>query len=490
MISCNTSKKDEMAEQYKTQCSSCHMLPKINALPKNIWKEGVLPEMAARMGLISEDYDPYRNLTYSEQEARMKTGVYPTKAQISKKDWHQLSEYILTMAPDSLTRAQTPKKSKELTLFKPSFINLDDRQESYVSFLNYKQQDNSLIVADFLGNIKSIDHKKEIEQITTAYSEHPISYIEKEAYSYLTSIGHLNPSEIPRGSLQIENGKERVRLPYILHRPVHTLVEDLNGDGSDEIVVCEFGHLTGAVSLFIFKEEFVYDKKVLLNVPGSIRSIAKDMNGDGRLDIIVLTSQGREGVTIFYQTENLKFKSETVLEFSPVFGSSWFEIVDFNGDGFYDIITAHGDNADNSYVHKPYHGLRIHLNDGHNTFNEKFFYPLNGATRFVAEDFDLDGDIDFAILAAFPDYENNPLMSFVYLQNINILKGSFNTLLLKEGDAGRWLLMEAGDFDHDGDIDLVLSSFSYNFTPIPEKYKELWKTTNTDLLFLDNKTLP
>ena len=71
-----------------------------------------------------------------------------------------------------------------------------------------------------------------------------------------------------------------------------------------------------------------------------------------------------------------------MLRFSPVYGTSWFEMIDYDGDGDDDIVTVNGDNADESYVLKPYHGLRIYLNDGNNHFEEKYFYPFYGATRF------------------------------------------------------------------------------------------------------------
>jgi hypothetical protein len=67
------------------------------------------------------------------------------------------------------------------------------------------------------------------------------------------------------------------------------------------------------------------------------------------------------------------------------------------------MVTANGDNADYSIVLKNYHGIRVHINQGNNEFKETFFYPVYGATRLLAEDFDQDGDIDFAIRAGCVD---------------------------------------------------------------------------------------
>ena len=230
-----------------------------------------------------------------------------------------------------------------------------------------------------------------------------------------------------------------------------------------------------------------FKKKILMNLPGSIRTLVKDMNGDGKKDLISVFSQSRESITIFYQEEDLQFKAENVLEFRSVYGSSWFELIDYNGDGYDDIITVNGDNADKSYVHKPYHGMRIHLNDGKNNFSEAYFYPLNGATRLLARDFDLDGDLDFALISTFPNYEEARELSFVYLQNENSESFEFKTMTLQNPNEGRWFLMDSGDIDQDGDYDIILSSFTYVFTPVPNDLAEYWSKTNTDILILENK---
>ena len=58
---------------------------------------------------------------------------------------------------------------------------------------------------------------------------------------------------------------------------------------------------------------------------------------------------------------NGQFEEKRVLRFPPMYGSSFFELVDFNKDGFQDFIYTCGDNADYSQVLKPYHGIYIYL---------------------------------------------------------------------------------------------------------------------------------
>ncbi|MBT8302629.1 MAG: VCBS repeat-containing protein, partial [Maribacter sp.] len=271
------------------------------------------------------------------------------------------------------------------------------------------------------------------------------------------------------------------------HRPVHTVVQDLNSDEIDEIVVSEFGYLTGSLSLLKQLDSLTFDRQILIPLPGVIRVVVKDMNGDEKKDIVALVSQGDESVTILYQEDDLKFRMERVIRFSPIYGSSWFELLDFDHDGDDDIITVHGDNADKTYTPKPYHGMRLHINKGDNHFEEKYFYPMNGATRVVARDFDQDGDVDFGLLSTFPDYENPKESSFVYLENKNTNQYEFEDFTFEESNFARWLLMDAGDIDGDGDEDIVLSAFTYTFTPVPEERTNFWEDKGVELMILENK---
>jgi hypothetical protein len=152
------------------------------------------------------------------------------------------------------------------------------------------------------------------------------------------------------------------------------------------------------------------------------------------------------------------FDAQSILRFPPSYGSSYFEMNDFNKDGYADIIYTCGDNADYSPVLKPYHGIYIYLNDGKNNFTQKYFYPINGCYKAIANDFDNDGDLDIATISFFADYKNHPEEGFVYLEN----NGDFNfsPFTLEAAKYGRWLTMDAGDFDGDGKTDIALGNFS------------------------------
>ncbi len=133
-------------------------------------------------------------------------------------------------------------------------------------------------------------------------------------------------------------------------------------------------------------------------------------------------------------------------------------MVDFNKDGYPDIVYTCGDNADYSPVLKPYHGVYIFMNDKTNHFTQKYFFPINGCYKAIARDFDGDGDLDIAAISFFPDYAHQPEESFVYLKNTGDME--FKPYSIPHAHLGRWLTMDAGDIDGDGKPDIILGNFS------------------------------
>jgi len=474
LLFCSCAPEPEKREValYRQYCTSCHMAPKIESLPKDIWKNSVLPDMASRMD-IEEMYDGSN---------ASKTAFRP---KIKLTDWIALENYIVSMAPEKLP--ETPIAAQEkLASFNPRILQMSDTNGAFFTYLEYDSITGTAVLGDISGQVNRYDFESNRAEAIYQGKTPVTWYNRKDSLEFIAEVGILDPSELEQGKIVMKQEKDTIGLTNAFHRPVHNLVEDLNGNGRLEMVVSEFGNETGRLSLVVQNDSLEYDKQVLLNQPGAIRTLVKDMDGNGKLDLITITSQGNEGITIFYQKGDLEFVAEKVLEFSPIYGSSWFELVDYNNDGYEDIITVNGDNADKSYVHKPYHGMRIHLNDGNNQFTETYFYPLNGATRLLAHDFDADNDIDFAVISTFPDYDRAPELSFVYLENLDSDTYHFKTKVLEDPNAGRWFLMDKGDVDKDGDMDIILSSFTYVFTPVPDNLSKRWSAENTDILVLEN----
>lgn len=483
---CRLNEEARAASLYEEYCGACHQVPDPQSLSKKLWATQVLPEMGARLGIQVGDYNPVKGIGIEESFFIEQSGIYPKQPLLSESQWAAIYNYVLEMAPDSLP-VDTNRKSRSLPLeqFVSRGIAIDKLNGAQVTALyptaadakwnigtrsgewyQWSLSDSSNLVYLFSSAVSGFDHRREEDLIL--------------------EMGYMNPSDIPRGKLwRFQNGKRSV-LAEGLYRPVFVESLDINDDGTMEYLICEFGNRVGMLSLLEW-DGTTYRKKALISQPGMIRIQLADMNQDGREDIVVLAGQGDEGIYLLFNQGDGRFSLQHPIRLPPIYGSSWFEIFDYEGDGDLDIAIVNGDNADFTYALKPYHGFRLFLNDGDNEFEEVYFFPIYGATRLIARDFDRDGDPDFAIAALFPDFDHNPQESFLYLENQDPASFKFQSYTSTATMAGHWLVMETADVDQDDDLDIVLGSYVGSPAPVPDSLNRKWVRRNVDLLLLENR---
>ncbi|GAA3562021.1 VCBS repeat-containing protein [Snuella lapsa] len=447
----------------KIYCKMCHLFPEPNLLDKETWVSGVLPNMALRLGIRANSVDPYEGLLEEEVSIIKPLGVYPEASLLSVEQWNKIVDYYVREAPSEPLGQKRTSAIANIGLpnFKVKSISIGDKPLPMTSMLKFDDSNAELYVGDAQGVMYVMDSKMRLKN-TWPVSNAPVDIdFPKGKEPRVLSIGVFRPSDQKLGSLTSlykdkSSGHFEVDLQQ-LPRPVQFQTGDLNMDGKEDIVICGFGNHSGKL---FWLDNFEVDKAhVLKEMPGARKVVLKDLNNDNKLDIVVLMAQAWEQMSIFYNQGNNTFREKTVLRFPPVYGVSCFELTDFNKDGYLDILITNGDNWDFSPIRKNYHGVRIYLNDGQDNFEEAYFYPLYGATKAVARDFDADGDLDIAAISFYSDFDI-PEQSFVYLSNEGNME--FKAFSTPEAANGKWLTMEVADLDVDGDLDIVLGSYFHN----------------------------
>ncbi|HKB44909.1 MAG TPA: VCBS repeat-containing protein [Chitinophagaceae bacterium] len=446
------------------------MLPDPSLLDTKNWENGVLPAMGPRLGIFNYGLKEYPS---SRHDMDLDKNFYPSQPVLKLEDWQHIIDYYTSVSPDSLPAQQRKYAvKKEESLFRVEIPLLKKTLPTTCLLkIDTSVFPYQLMVADMMSkNIFRFDNH--LLLLDSFKSVSPVVDMEIHPHEIITcNIGIMNPNNGKYGngrSISIDkNGKMQADSTLKLDklaRPVQLTSADFNRDGKTDYLVCEYGNLTGSLSWMENLGSNKYERHVLRNVPGPIKAYIRDVNHDGLPDIWVLFAQGDEGIFLFTNKGQGIFEQEEVLRFQPIFGSSYFELADFNNDGYPDIVYTCGDNADYSPTLKPYHGVYIFINDGNNHFKQKYFFPMYGCFKAIARDFDGDGDLDIAAISFFADYTNHPEESFIYLENKGWL--DFQPYSIPNTSSGRWLTMDAADLDGDGKIDLVLGNFAIAPTSI------------------------
>ncbi|MEL7340786.1 MAG: VCBS repeat-containing protein, partial [Bacteroidota bacterium] len=295
----------------------------------------------------------------------------------------------------------------------------------------------------------------------------------------------MYPNQNPTGALiQVKQSRlqQFALVQSQLTRPVHFASADINQNGLEDLVVCQYGNLLGRLSWYE-QTATGYEEHIIKSVPGALKVYVEDLDQDGDPDLIVQFAQGNEGISMF-TNEGSSFRETRLLSLPPIMGSSDFEWVDFDGDGDKDILLTNGDNGDRSLLLKPYHGLRIYLNEGNYRFAERYFFPMHGASKVRSADFDLDGDRDLMLCSFYPDFADGQAQSIIYLQQDSAF--AFSASQFPAAKDGRWMVMESGDLDGDGDEDVVLGSFLLRVRSMPDSLYQRLEAQNHHLLYLEN----
>ena len=433
------------------QCVRCHLFPEPSQLPHSTWPF-VLTWMSNYLG-YENYYGPFQPIVSGE--------LIPDAALVSPDEFQAIAEYYLLYSTDSEKSAEmpTPKPQTrrfELTTPLPStghgeLITLAHFDEATRRYFVGRAASRSLQIFEDGGNmIHEFDLGSE-----------PVSL---ELNSSLLRIGTMGDfmTDIKGGRVvDIEFHAESPPTTNVVvanyPRLTQSISGDLDQDGFDDLQVIGFGSgEVGRASVFWGDSQGVSDdEQVLIDYAGALNAEWHDFNKDGLLDIMILTAQKNQELLLFLNSGRRQFQRSVVLKQFAGYGFNHLSVADFNGDGLMDLVLANGNNMEiKNAPLKPYHGLRILENTGNLTFAHRYFFPMHGALKAIAQDFDNDGDLDIAAIALYPDWFSESPETFAYLENLGDYR--FEPSVLTNTNWNRWITMEAADVDSDGFKDLVL----------------------------------
>ena len=231
---------------------------------------------------------------------------------------------------------------------------------------------------------------------------------------------------------------------------------DINNDGYEDVVgvdpVRVYIYLNDQVGGFVeveLSDDFNYENAIIG---------IEDLNGNGSPDLVVSGVKSGFGLLNFFLNDGQgNFIKQSENYNGLYFGArSSLDFIDVDNDGDNDILIRGANKINNGSPEVLYY-----QNQGSMTFvNEDLFFPFGGSNtyvNFVFSDIDLDGDKDLICTDRSSDGSYTVLNSYtndgfgVYSFQQTIIDNSITFLKYGRGD------IKTTDIDNDGDEDLIVS---------------------------------
>lgn len=479
----NSKTVDPGSQLARKYCSGCHLFPEPQLLPKSIWERKVLPNMATRMGLPVGF--PYEGLDHLDVQVVIDAKVIPDQPMLSMNEMAAIVKFYQDSAPaQHIIQHRDQEPTLHSGLFKSSKLFKEHIIDK--NLLIQPFPDSNKVLFSFEGKGTWLyDFKTETNNLFCNCNAVDAGF--DRDFIYLLDIHATKAYNRPLGKIWAYSRLDPLQPPSqlidSLIRPVDFDLNDVNQDGKVDFLVCEFGDYLGCLSLFVSNGEN-YHRQILDQFPGATKAYFIDLDHQGSIDVIALMAQGNERIITFLNVVTDKPIKQLIVQFPPSFGLNSFELTDLDQDNDLDLLLTNGDNADMSSSLKSYHGLRIYEQEPQGKFRQTWFYPVHGASKSLAEDFDGDGDKDLALIAHFPDFKQAPHEQFIYFENrINQFIPYYLPSLLN----GRLLTINVIDANQDGRKDLLLGNYTNLLTDPGPETRNAWNKNPQDIWLLTNQ---
>lgn len=241
--------------------------------------------------------------------------------------------------------------------------------------------------------------------------------------------------------------------------PHSVAVGDLNNDNNLDIACTNYG--TGSIGIFLGfgNGTFANQMKYTIGLNFLPRSIViADLNNDFNLDIAVINS-GTENIGIFFGYGNGSFAVPTFYTTGKGSDPLFIGIGDFNSDKKLDIVVTN--NGTNS--------MSIFFQSGNGNFTHQSIIPIgpnsNPYSLAIAH-FNSDNNLDIAIA----DWQNSVIEIFNGFSNVTFPRlissptiiSSVNILSYYTGENSQPQAIAVGDFNNDHNLDILVANCGNN----------------------------
>ena len=233
---------------------------------------------------------------------------------------------------------------------------------------------------------------------------------------------------------------------------------DYDNDGDLDVLISgEDANDVGQTKLYKNEGNDTFTEVTGLPIPGTfVGDFAwGDYDADGDLDILIGGYTDNDQITKLYVNQGNDNFTDSGINF-PALADGSESFADYNNDGYIDMLIDGFDGT--TYI------VQLYKNNGDGTFSViDPGFPATIKSAYEWGDYDNDGDLDM-FLSGF-DINGN-LISQLYQNNNGTFTQTSNVF------TGAWLGDAAwGDYDNDGDLDILLSGFAFPNDRIVKLYK-------------------
>lgn len=281
----------------------------------------------------------------------------------------------------------------------------------------------------------------------------------------VSAMGSVLPSNEKTGQVVVlvndgaNHFTNRVLLENVA-RVTYVAAADFNKDGLPDLVVGQFGYVEGEIRWMENLGNWQFKSHQLSDLPGTIHAPAVDFNGDGFFDVVALISQDSEEVHLFSGSSLAHFRDRVLYgSTNKDFGSSGLTIGDLNRDGRPDVVYTNGDGFDYATPGaRPWHGVQWleNLGEGKIAYHRVGDFP--GAYSPVVVDIDGDGDNDIVACSGFNDWSDPGAVSLMCFENVG--GNRFVPRVLAHAPT-HLVVVKAADLFNDGRVELVTGAFLF-----------------------------